>query len=104
MTTTLLDIKELKEEPKKERNVGGWESCHWVSRDDGEAWNQPREEMGGSRADAPQDSKPSMKNHLLAQKVSMLGKQVDHRIPRTPKDLDQSLRKNKSEISELKNI
>lgn len=23
MTTTLLDIKELKEEPKKERNVGG---------------------------------------------------------------------------------
>lgn len=30
--------------------------------------------MGGSHADAPQDSKPTMKNHVLAQKSMHAGK------------------------------
>lgn len=56
------------------------------------------EGMDRSHADEPQDSKS-----MLAQKVCMLGRLVGHRIPRTPKDLDQCLLKRK-EISKLRNI
>ena len=52
---------------------------------------EPGEKMGI----CTEDSKPIMKNCVLAKTVCILGRQVGHRIPRTPMDMVQCLLKRK---------
>lgn len=84
MTRTVLNMKQLKEESRKARNVIGYQEMVRFEK-----------ELGEGMGRCTKDSKPIVKNSVLAQNVCMLGRQVGHRISRTPKDMAQCLLKRK---------